>query len=383
LIQAVLIFSIIVWILIGFLIIYSYFRTPFLKKHKDSVFKQDAPLVSIIIPARNEENNIEECLESLLKQNYPKIEIVVIDDRSEDRTLELLKSLSAKDQRIKIVEVKELPSGWTGKSHALYEGVKHAQGEWLLFSDADTVHDSRCLAASMNYASKFNLDAVSVEPHFEWNKFFHKLTFPIFCLIVSCIFPIFTINRKDSKRTLSNGQYILIKAKVYESIGGHEKIKDRILEDLALAENVKKSGYSYNLVLGTELEKVRMYRDIKSYWQGWSRILFLALNKNLVSALILYVLFFTISLIPFLVLAFIVVLPQPFLLLKSIVILNAITIFLIIIVNSFIMCIFRINPLYSLLHPISIIAAMAVGGNSIYTTYTKKGIEWKGVRYKV
>jgi len=184
----------------------------------------------MLVPAKDEEENIENCIKSLLAQDYPNFEIIAIDDRSKDRTLEILKSFEQKDKRIKVVEVKELPEGYTGKNHALIEGLKHTKGEWLLFIDADTVHDPRTLAAAMNYALKKDLDSLSVEPQFEWNRFFQKLTFPILALGTACMFPIFTVNKKGSKVTLSNGQYLMVKREVYEACGGHEKIKGKSID---------------------------------------------------------------------------------------------------------------------------------------------------------
>ncbi len=337
----------------------------------------------MIVPARNEERNIKDCINSLLKQNYPNFELIVVDDRSEDRTLEILNKLKEKDSRIKIVEVKELPSGWTGKNYALIEGLKFAKGEWLLFIDADTVHDEKTLSAAMNYALKHNLDSLSVEPHFEWNNFFHKLTFPVLSLGAACLFPIFTVNKKGSKLTLSNGQYLMIKKEVYEDAGGHEKVKDKILEDVALIENVKAKGYAYHLIMGREMEKVRMYRDIKSFWRGWGRILFLGMKKNLASTIILFLLSFTISLLPFLMLIFILLTPHSFELLKNIFVLDLIVISQIFLINGFIHYIFKVNLLYTLLHPISVITAMGVLGNSVYMGSKKREIEWKGMKYRI
>ena len=337
----------------------------------------------MLVPAKDEEENIENCIKSLLAQDYPNFEIIAIDDRSKDRTLEILKSFEQKDKRIKVVEVKELPEGYTGKNHALIDGLKHTKGEWLLFIDADTVHDPRTLAAAMNYALKKDLDSLSVEPQFEWNRFFQKLTFPILALGTACMFPIFTVNKKGSKVTLSNGQYLMVKREVYEACGGHEKIKGKILEDVALIENIKAKGFSYHLIMGRGMEKVRMYRDIKSFWRGWGRILFLGMKRNLLSSIILFLLSFTISLLPFLILTFIIVSPHLFELLRLILILDLVVITQIFVINGFIHYIFNVNVLYTLLHPFSVISAMGVLGNSVYMGSRKKEIEWKGSKYKV
>jgi len=365
------------------LVFLSYLKTPILRPKKGPPIK-DLPLISIILPARNEEENIGACLQSLVNQDYHNLEIIVVDDRSTDKTREIIKKFAASDQRIKIVHVSELPDGWTGKNHAISKGTPIAKGELLLFIDADTEHDPNCVTASVAHFERKNLDALSMEPYFKWTGFFQKLAFSIFTLFTVCIFPIFVVNKKGSKLALSNGQYILIKKKVYEKIGGHRKIKGTILEDLALIENLKAGGYDYNLVLGTSLITVKMYKDIASFWQGWSRILFLAMKGNLLLAASLYLIAIIISLFPFTVLL------QSFAsasiglpLFTVISILDLIVIGLIILTNSFINSFFRMNPLYSLLHPIAVLAGMTILGNSIWLALHKKEISWKGTVYRI
>jgi len=378
-----LIFALSAWTLITLFVLSSRFKAPFLRHMKDSK-PRSTPLISILVPAKDEEANIEMCLKSLTAQDYPNFEIIVIDDRSTDRTGEICRKFAAIDKRIKILQISELPAGWTGKNHAIHEGVKHAKGAYLLFIDADTSHDPCCVSAAMALSEKEGLDALSVEPYFAWSNFFQELTFSIFTLVTACIFPIFLVNKRGSKTTLSNGQFILIKRKVYDSIGGHKAIAGRILEDLALAENVKKKGYHYNLAVGTGLITVKMYKDMASFWQGWSRILFLALKGNMSFALMLYLISIVISLFPFMIVIYIAItaamgLPP----INLISILGLITVGLIIFANSFINSFFRISPFYSLLHPIAVISGMAVMGNSIMMATRKRQLEWKGTTYRI
>jgi chlorobactene glucosyltransferase len=380
---AILVFALVVWLCISILVILSYLSAPFLNKSRGKVPK-NTPLVSILVPAKDEEYNIKSCIKSLLAQDYPNFEVIVIDDRSKDRTYEIAKEYERTSSHLKVVQIKALPQGWTGKSHALDEGVKFAKGEILLFVDADTKHSHDCVTSSMVELEERDLDALSVEPYFAWTSFFQELTFSVFTLITACLFPIFLVNKKGSKITLSNGQYIMIKKKVYDEIGGHKAIKDKILEDLAIAESVKKHGFSYNLILGTDFITVKMYRDMASFWEGWSRILFLALKGNLLNALLLYVVFIAISIFPFMTLFYIissVYMGLP--VMNLITMLGVAVIALIIFANSFVNSFFRINPAYSLLHPLSILAGMAVMGNSIILTLHKKQIEWKGTVYKI
>ena len=361
----------------------SYVKTPFIRPHRGGSIKE-LPLISVIIPARNEEDNIGACLLSVVNQDYHNLEIIVVDDRSTDRTLEIAKGFAVSDPRIKVIHVADLPKGWTGKNHAIYKGAPHAKGDLLLFVDADTEHDPNCVTASVAYFERNNLDALSIEPHFEWTGFIQKLAFSVFTLITACLFPVFVVNAKGSKLALSNGQYIMMKKEVYKKIGGHEKIKDRILEDLAIIENVKAAGFHYNLAIGTDVVTVKMYKDIASFWQGWSRILFLALDRNYLGVIVLYILAMITSLFPFVVLAtslFPLVAGLP--VMNPILILDLIVIAMMMLTAGFVNWIFRMNPFYALLHPLAIIGGMAIMGNSMWLSLHKKEITWKGTTYRI
>ena len=382
-IAGLLSFALISWLLIAVLLFASYLATPFLKKSKGKK-PQSTPLISVIIPAKDEEENIEACIRSILAQDYTNLEILVVDDRSNDRTLEIASKFENSESKVRVIQVKELPKGWTGKNHAIHEGVKPAGGELLLFVDADTEHDPRTITSSVVQMEQHSLDALSIEPYFVWTRFIQKLTFSILTTVVACLFPIFLVNHKGSHRTLSNGQYILIKKKVYDTIGGHEAIKNRILEDLALIENTKKNGFNYNLAVGTDFIKVKMYRDLATFWKGWGRILFPALKRNLLLATFLYFLAIVISIIPFIIvfhafLAWMAGLPP----LNTISILAICVICTIYITNGFINYFFRINPFYTLLHPFAVLSGMAILGNSVWISLKKKQIEWKGTIYNI
>lgn len=376
-------FALFVWLLMAGIVVVSYVKIPFIRPHRGASIK-DLPLISIILPAKDEEENIGACLQSLVNQDYHNFEIIVVDDRSTDRTLEIAKKFATSDPRIKVFHISDLPKGWTGKNHAISCGIPHAKGELLLFIDADTEHDPNCVTASVAHFEKNDLDAMSLEPYFAWTGFFQKLAFSVFTLITACLFPIFMVNRKGSNLALSNGQYILIKKDVYKKIGGHERIKGRILEDLALIENLKAGGFHYNLAVGTSVVTVKMYKDIASFWQGWSRILFLALKSNYLAAFLLYLVATVISIFPFVIPIIAigtVIMGLP--LINSILILDVVLLGIIIVTTGFVNMIFRLNPFYSLLHPLAIMAGMAIMGNSIWMALHKKEITWKGTTYRI
>lgn len=218
------------------------------------------PFVSVIVPARNEEANLEVLLPSLFAQHYPgDREILVIDDGSEDRTAEVAAAHGAKT-----IRAGELPEGWYGKPRACHTGAQAAAGEWLLFTDADTQHLENGLARAMSYALDQNLDGLSL---FLKEKMFglsDRLA------LMAGFAGLFAGSLPD--RPIMNGQFILIRKDVYHQVGGFEAVRQEAIEDFALAHNLRQDGYRAPILLGYSAAEVRMYRDFDHLWQGLARL---------------------------------------------------------------------------------------------------------------
>jgi len=240
----------------------------------------DAPLISVCVPARNEERNIRACLEGLLAQNYPNFEVIVLDDRSTDATPKILYQLAAKNNKLKIVGGSDLPVGWAGKPHALYQASAAARGEWLCFVDADTFLSPATLSSCYVKAIEANADMFTIMTFQIMGSFWEKVVMPLVMTALSVGFSPRNVNDPRRKDAIANGQFILIKRSVYEAIGGHESVKDQIVEDKAIAEQVKWNGYRLIVADGMQVARTRMYTSLPEMWEGWTKNMYLGLRDR-------------------------------------------------------------------------------------------------------
>ncbi len=243
---------------------------------------QDWPFISIIVPARNEERNLPRLLPTLLSQRYPNYEVIVVDDQSTDATPYILGEYAAQDSRLRVVHGAELPrnEGWLGKPHAMYQGANAARGEWLLFTDADTSHNPIALSSSVAYALRHNLDMLTILPEAELGSPSEKLLMPVAFMGIATFYPPNKVNDPASKVAIANGQYMLIRRDVYDAVGGAERVKGKIAEDLEFGKAVKFDGYRLHLADGRHLMTVRMYTNFQELWEGWSKNVVLSFREN-------------------------------------------------------------------------------------------------------
>ncbi len=266
--------------------------------------RADSPKISVVIPARNEEKNIGRCLARLFYQRYPDYEIIVVDDRSEDRTPEILAALQKLSPvPMKIVRIDKKPEGWTGKNYAVHAGSRAAQGEWILFTDADTAHEAYSLPTALETSRYRGLDCLTLAPKTECRGFWEKTVQPIAVGAIAVWFDPVKINDPKQNVTLANGQFILVRRDVYEKIGGNEAVKTEVVEDVAFAKNVRKAGHRIEFLDGTKLYATRMYSSLTEIRNGWTRILTYLLDRSPMKILHKIFLFVAFSLFPFAVLA--------------------------------------------------------------------------------
>ena len=239
------------------------------------------PLISVIIPARDEQRNISRCIQGLLSQIYPNFEIIVVDDRSKDGTLQILEELTRSSSRLQIIHGAELPPGWAGKPHALVQGAEAAQGEWLCFMDADTFGEPELLWSTYLQALKSQADMFSILTDQELGSFWERTVLPLVFLGLSYGFPADKVNDPSKPDAIANGQFILIKRNVYDQVGGHSAVKDRIDEDKAIAVVVKRAGYRLVVADGRKVATTRMYTSLAEMWEGWTKNIYLGLQDRL------------------------------------------------------------------------------------------------------
>jgi len=240
----------------------------------------DSLLISICVPARNEERNIRVCVESILAQDYPNVEVIVLDDRSTDATPHILQQLSTQNNRLKIIHGADLPKGWAGKPHALFQASAAARGDWLCFVDADTFLSPNTLSACYAKAIETRADMFTIMTFQILGSFWEKVVMPIVMTALSVGFSPRKVNDPNSKDAIANGQFILIRRPVYDAIGGHESVKDQIVEDKAIAEQVKWNGYRLVVANGYAIARTRMYTSLSEMWEGWTKNIYLGLRDR-------------------------------------------------------------------------------------------------------
>lgn len=255
-----------------------------LKIKKDTVNKvlTDQPLVSVLIPARNEENNIKKCLDSFLNQSYKNYEILVLDDNSTDKTYEIVKNLAKQHpDKIKLYSGKPLPPDWRGKSFAMQQLLDYANGEYYLFTDADTIHTNHSISLMMSNILHHNADLVSGYIKQKTKTFGEKITIPLIYLLTGLVIPLW-MNQKSKLSIFSTaiGQFIGVKAKSFKSFGGYEKIKNYTTEDVYLAREMKKAGFKTVFVDFKDAATCRMYETYDQSVNGISKNIFDFLGKN-------------------------------------------------------------------------------------------------------
>jgi chlorobactene glucosyltransferase len=262
-----------VWGFLGFGIINGRGKMEVLKR-PSSRLPDAPPRVAVLIPAKDEAQQIETCVNSVLRQDYPNFEINVIDDRSTDGTGEILDAIAAKDSRLRVVHLKDgsLPAGWGGKSWALHNGLLQANGEWLLFVDADVQLEPDVISATIGRAVERKYDLVSLLPTFTSGTFSESLLQPLAGAATTAMFVVsWTNSDKRQKSAFANGQYLCVRRAAYDAIGGHEAIRETLSEDVALARKLKLAGFRPRLGWGDSWATVRMYQGFGAIFRGWSR----------------------------------------------------------------------------------------------------------------
>lgn len=244
--------------------------------------------VSALIPARNEAASIARAVRSVAAQ-LEIMEIIVIDDQSDDETPAILESLKDEIPRLRTMRVGNPPPGWVGKAHALATGAREATGNWLLFSDADTDHHPGSLAQALDHARRERADMISLSPGQETLTWWEKAVIPFAFTELARRFRFDDVNNPKSKSAAANGQYLLIRRTVYESVGGHEAVKGEILEDVALARRLKSTGRRIVFLPGAGLVTTRMYRSFGAMRAGWRKNLYLLWNSSRAAVLVAFV----------------------------------------------------------------------------------------------
>ncbi len=238
----------------------------------------DAPLISVIIPARNEARNIPRCVESVLRSGYPALEVIVVNDRSEDETGVLAHAFAARDPRVRVVDAPPLPAGWFGKQWACAQGAAVAEGALLCFTDADTTHARELLARAEHAMRAQSLDFLSVAGHQEMGTFWERVVQPqVFTMLAMRYGGARHVNHSTrASDKIANGQFMLFTRAAYDDVGGHAAVRAKAAEDLALAQLLFAHGKRTALVAGITLLSTRMYASLGEIVRGWMKNIYAA-----------------------------------------------------------------------------------------------------------
>ena len=346
----------------------------------------DAPLISVLVPARNEARNIEACVGSLLRQEYPNFELIVLDDHSDDGTGALAAQLFAAHPAVKtrLLSGTELPPSWTGKGWACHQLAAAASGEYLFFTDADTTHAPGLLAAAVTHSRKTGASLLSAWPRLLTGTLGEKLIVPTIALIGMTMvhhWLVVVLQRvPELARRLgsgvtrilggANGQFMFFTRAAYAEIGGHAAVKAHVVEDVALGREIAaRIGEGMRLVNcdSNDFSTVRMYRSFGESWEGFSKNLRAAFDRQNV----LFWLFFA-SLI------FVWLLPSLAILPGKLALWNALLVWTL---RWLVTLRMRLSVLSALLHPVAMLVFMGIALNSWRLSHGK-GVTWKGRVYR-
>jgi hypothetical protein len=229
------------------------------------------PRVTIVIPARNEEEAIGATLDAALLQDYPHLAIAVVDDCSTDGTPREILERSG-DTRLRLVTGSPPPPGWLGKPHALHLGACATEGDWILFMDADVRLERTALRHAVGYAEGAQCDHVALFPFFERKGFWEEVLMPVLAQVFVIYLPSFVVlSRRYRRLALGAGAFNLVRRSAYQSIGGHQLIKNSVVDDIRLATELKRAGFRSAMKIGVHLIRIRMYHGLGEFVAGFTK----------------------------------------------------------------------------------------------------------------
>ena len=226
------------------------------------------PLVSVVIPARNEKRHLEMALQSMLSQKYPQFEVIVIDDRSTDATGEILDRMAVHNSLLKVFHIQELPQGWLGKNYALSYGASKARGELLLFTDADVIMEPTTLSRAVNYLIQERFDHLTLSPTLSMPSLILRIFVTGFYFFFSLYARPWKARDPKSHAHIGIGAFNLIRQQVYQAIGTHQVIAMRPDDDMKLGKIVKKNGFSQGFLFGNRFISVEWYASVRELVHG-------------------------------------------------------------------------------------------------------------------
>ncbi|NIK11395.1 glycosyltransferase [Alkalibacillus almallahensis] len=327
--------------------------------------------ISILIPARNEEGNIRACVESIMAQTVQPIEVLILDDHSTDNTASILESLQQQYPRLSYWQGASLPEDWKGKVFACHQLSEQAQGDWLLYLDADVRLDQEAIAALEPHLAKQKRGMISGFPKQIVKTQLERLLVTMMQFVILCHLPVRQIKQSsDARFAAAHGGFVAINRKTYDQIGGHEAIKDAMVDDMALMKRVKDAEAPAQLLKIDDYVWMRMYHDASDVWQGYMKNIFTGLNRNYLLMFALICLYTMLYLIPVVTLW-----------ISGLHLLSLISLVLAAITKGLIDVWSGVKPWHGLLISVSAALLIMLLVQSAWKSVRKHGYVWKGRRY--
>ncbi len=348
--------------------------------------QENIPKISVCIPARNEADNVGVLLESLRSQNWTNFEVHVLDDRSSDQTFEVAESYRQKNpEKFFIYKGQEKPSGWFGKAWACHQLQQKCDGDILLFLDADTRLQPETLKGVAASFRKYDLDMLTVWPLQQLETFWENVLIPLVYYALMTLLPAIYVYRDPrwmpapwrkffrSKFAAANGQCLAFKKEAYETIGGHESVKDHIVEDVQLAKRIKQEGFVLRMFSGIGSISCRMYRNQNEIFDGFRKNFLAGFNNSLLVFILSGLLHLIVYILPF-----ITIIAAFFTGNSELFFLSAASISLILIHRLIISIWYDMNPIYAFTHPVGVLWFQLLGVLKIMDHISDKPVQWKG-----
>jgi chlorobactene glucosyltransferase len=260
--------------------------------------RDDAQLISILVPARNEEGRVlSQSIRSILAQDYAPFEVVAVNDRSTDATGTILHAIAKADDRLRVIDGTKTPAGWLGKPHALQQALDRAQGEWILATDAEMIFHEAVVRTAIEHAVSGGYDAVTLIPRIESLTFWEHVLVPTFGWFMALGMPVEHVNNPERREAIGVGGFFLLRREALRRVGEYRAVRAEVAEDLRLAELLKQSGARLRIEYAPALASTRMYAGLGEIWEGLTKNLFAGMQFSLLQTMasILLVLLFIIA----------------------------------------------------------------------------------------
>jgi glycosyltransferase involved in cell wall biosynthesis len=331
------------------------------------------PSVAIVVPARNEEESIEQALLRLEALDYDNYQIIAINDRSTDKTGEIMDRVAAASSgKLKVVHVRELPSGWMGKVHAMWSAARETSADWLLFTDADVMFRSDCLRRAIAYAETRRADHVVVLPQIIMQRFTEKMMIAFFQLLFVFGHRPWKVSDPKTKDHMGVGAFNMVRRSAYEAVGTFERLRMEVVDDMKLGKVVKEGGFSQHVVFGDDLIRIRWAHGARGVVNNLTKNFFAVMSFQTWRALLSCLGMAILNYLPFIgVLIAHGWARVPY----------AVALASMLFLYSGIWKQAEIHPWYFFLHPVSTSLFIYTMLRSTFVTLHNDGVNWRGTHY--